>query len=469
MSDVKNYVIALLSKNGIEISAKNQHLLDEFTEIEGNIEKVNQIFNNQNEIMQDFRLKNRLHDINTQHVHLPNAMVGKAYEATVDLSVLGWDDFIFFKINGLDEIGLSYSETEKKIQGIPASSGDLKLVFQYKLAGDSETAMPHEKLVSLVINPDPKSLWKNIPSNQQDPYWKADEVTAFGALGEKHIVVASKRGRSHANVGSFRDDDFAFAHFPENDWSVVAVSDGAGSAKCSRKGSELAVNGIVDYFRAGFTPELLAEFDAVLKESQGNEPAEAQKKISAFAYKHLGGAALSIHKQLEEFAVKNEIELKDLHSTLIFALFKKYDFGYVVLTFGVGDCPIGVMNMQQTEIKLMNWLDVGEYGGGTRFITMPEIFSSDKFSSRIGFRIFDDFSYLFLMTDGIYDPKFVVEANLEKIENWKTFLHDLKGVNDTQTGVNFDPLNPAIESELSEWMDFWSPGNHDDRTLAVIF
>ena len=74
-----------------------------------------------------------------------------------------------------------------------------------------------------------------------------------------------------------------------------------------------------------------------------------------------------------------------------------------------------------------------------------------------------------LMTDGIYDPKFVVEANLEKIEKWQAFLEDLGGNNEEKITVEFTPENTEIATQLSAWMDFWSPGNHDDRTLAVIF
>lgn len=161
--------------------------------------------------------------------------------------------------------------------------------------------------------------------------------------------------------------------------------------------------------------------------------------------------------------------MKDLHATLIFALVKKYDFGYAILTFGVGDCPIGLLNKDLTEIKLMNWLDVGEFGGGTRFITMPEIFQSDKFSTRFGFKLVDDFSYLMLMTDGIYDPKFVVEANLEKIDKWNEFLEDLQGKNDDNCKVDLNKENAEINNQVSTWMDFWNPGNHDDKTLAIIY
>ena len=74
-----------------------------------------------------------------------------------------------------------------------------------------------------------------------------------------------------------------------------------------------------------------------------------------------------------------------------------------------------------------------------------------------------------LMTDGIYDPKFIVEANLEKIENWKAFLEDLDGKNDENIRVELKAENTELTTQLSAWMDFWSSGNHDDRTLAIIF
>jgi hypothetical protein len=73
------------------------------------------------------------------------------------------------------------------------------------------------------------------------------------------------------------------------------------------------------------------------------------------------------------------------------------------------------------------------------------------------------------MTDGIYDPKFVIEANLEKSEKWNEFLKDLKGENEDNIKVDFDSSNAEIASQLSDWMNFWSQGNHDDRTLAIVY
>ena len=117
----------------------------------------------------------------------------------------------------------------------------------------------------------------------------------------------------------------------------------------------------------------------------------------------------------------------------------------------------------------MNWLDVGEFGGGTRFITMPEIFQNEKFHTRFGFRLMPDFSYLVMMTDGVYDPKFVVEAALPNIQNWQAFFADLNGENEDKVKVELNAGNNEIKQQFSQWMDFWSPGNHDDRTLVLVF
>jgi hypothetical protein len=100
---------------------------------------------------------------------------------------------------------------------------------------------------------------------------------------------------------------------------------------------------------------------------------------------------------------------------------------------------------------------------------MAEIFKNSKFATRLNFQLVDDFSYLVLMSDGLYDPKFVVESNLADIKKWQEFLADLQGKNEDQIKVGLDPGNKELVNQFSSWMDFWSPGNHDDRTLAIVF
>jgi hypothetical protein len=510
MSEVARYIQRLLEGKGLSVGNKYSKLYEEFITESGNIDAVRQILGNQTIIMNNWELKTKIQDIKEYSFKIPNGTVGKRYSASLDFSSPELSKISYTEFVGIESIGLAYDNESESINGIPEISGDYKIELKFRVNGEPENSALHSKLISIIINPDPKSLWKNISSDSNDVYWKKDSVCDFQSFGFKNIVVSSKRGRSHANVGSFRDDDYAFKFYENTGWSVVSVSDGAGSAKFSRKGSEISCQSVLKYFEELLTEEEAVKIDQLFNENflkeeeslqneniENSEPINGDVRyetpeeesditnsndvntkttkeystgeLSKYIYGMMGNASRYVHNQLHEFAQGNDMTLKDLHSTLIFVLFKKYEFGYVFLSFGVGDCPIGIINKDETEFKLMNWLDVGEHGGGTRFITMPEIFSSEKFYTRINLKVMDEFSFLFLMTDGIYDPKFIVEANLEKLECWKSFIRDLEGNNDDKLMVEFDKNNIGIAEQLSVWMDFWSSGNHDDRTLMIIF
>ncbi|MBA9075095.1 serine/threonine protein phosphatase PrpC [Flavobacterium gossypii] len=463
MTNTKKYIQQLLVLKEINISPKNEQAFQEFVSKEENISKVKLIQELQKQMAKDWELINRKLDIQNQQILFPNGTVGKEYLAPLDFDLLDLSDLNSISIDGLEIFGLAYNPDKKYISGIPLESGNLKFNLFYKINED-DTNEFYQKTLSIIFNPDPKSLWKSIPSNTEDVYWKKDDVSEFYSLEEKSVVVASKRGRSHANKGSFRDDDYAIKHFPENNWSLIAVSDGAGSAVLGRKGAEIACNAVVTFFQKYFDENTASVFDQeVLNYRENTENSLREAKIQ------LLNASRFANQQIQDAANKIEVSSKDFHATLIFTLLKKFDFGYAILAFGVGDCPIGVISKDQTSVELMNKIDVGEFGGGTRFITMPEIFEDENFESRFSAVIVEDFSYFFLMTDGIYDPKFEVEANLKKIEKWNSFIEDLKGKNEDQLAVNFQNRNQETATQLSEWMDFWSPGNHDDRTLAIIY
>jgi serine/threonine protein phosphatase PrpC len=470
MDKTKHYLTSLFLSNNLAVTDKRKELFEAFAGDERTIELVNTIIQNQKTMVTDWKIKNRVEDIKQQSFMIPNGTVGKAYTATIDFEKNNWTDFSYFQLDHLDAVGgVAFDKESNTISGAPESSGEFKLSLKYRLNEEAEDSELHEKIIPFIVNPDPKSLWKNLPSDAEDEFWKADDTTAFGSIADRHIVVASKRGRSHANVGSFRDDDFAFCNLEHSGWSLAVVSDGAGSAKISRHGSKLACQYITHYFNTVLQGDQHEKLETLIIQNQ-TEPTEAIKKeLSLCIYNLIGGGAKKVHDQLADFAAANNYTINDLNSTFIFTLFKPFEFGTAVLTFGVGDCPIAIIPKDFSEVKLMNWLDVGEFGGGTRFITTTEIFASPKFASRINFKVIPDYAYMFLMTDGIYDPKFVVEANLEKVEKWKEFVEDLEGRNDAGTKVVLDPENKDIEKQLSEWMDFWSAGNHDDRTLMIIF
>lgn len=469
MNATEQYLQQLFANGNLPVTEARNKLLQQFCQDEVNSKAVTEILTYQNMLMDKWQLFNRITTIQEQPFTIPNATAGKPYEAVIDRDQQGWVDMEVIELNGLEDTGLQYDAETGSITGTPTAHGDRKLVLRYRLQQEPEEAEPHEKSIPLVINPNPRLLWKNLGSDATDLYWKEDDIAFTAPLGGKLLVAASKRGRSHANTGGFRDDDIAYGHFGQTGWSVIAVADGAGSAPLARQGAKLAVNAVVNYFTPALTGDGLPELELLLQEYNDGTGADTQKKLNQQIYTHLGKAALYAHKQLEAFAHTKEVALKDLHSTLLFVLLKQFAFGYAVLSFSVGDGVIGLVNTDQTAAMLMNRLDVGEFGGGTRFITMPEIFKNELFYTRFGCKVVDDFSHLFLMTDGIFDPKFVTEAALEKPEKWQELIRDLAGDNEDGKKVELNPDNTQVAEELSAWMDFWSAGNHDDRTLAIVF
>lgn len=423
-------------------------------------EQLQCISNAKQKIMQEATIYKEKEEFKEAHFMIKNANSKQAYEFVFDMEK--FPNITIKSISNLENIGLIFENNV--IKGIPAISNTFDLDIAFFHVNDEKNI--DIKTLQLFVNADPKDLWKNIPSPENAIFYKPEESSHKGTFIDKKIVIASKRGRSHAHEATFRDDDFAVNQLPA-EWNIISVSDGAGSAKMARYGSQLSTQSINDFFK---NEEVLNEIEknSILiynpsEETSKEIETEAKQNIIRLLYK----GVLNVYHLLNETAKEHSFSIKDLHATLIFTLVKKFDFGYVILSFGVGDCPINVINPEFSEVKLLNQMDVGEFGGGTRFITMKEIFN-DQISSRFGINCVKDFSKLVLMTDGIYDPKFVTENKLENLESWKSFFHDLDGNNEDGMKVDFEN-DETIDQQLLEWTDFWSKGNHDDRTLAIIY
>lgn len=419
-------------------------------------ELIKSISEQKKQIINQFKMYHQTEIFLEKYIPITNANAKKPYQYTFDTAA--FPDIEIIDIPNLSDIsGLTYDYQSFTIKGVPAfaTSIELEIVFIHKKNPKEEFI----KKIPFIVNADPKDLWKDIPSDPQMLYHKPDDDSFSGEFIDKKIVIASKRGRSHAHEGSARDDHFACQKL-FNDWQIVALADGAGSAKFARQGSKLATEKIIEYL-GNLT--ILEQLSDLVIQYFGQKEESISISIKKILYKEVK----NLYDYLSEFSKQENIELKDLNTTLIFVLAKKFDFGYVLLTFGVGDCPINLIT-ETNEVQLLNRMDIGEFGGGTRFITMSEIYSSPDMIHRFGIYNFTDFQKLILMTDGIYDPKFVVENKLEDIATWEKFLEDLDGKNEECTKVDF--LNDEnIEQQLLQWINFWSKGNHDDRTLAIVY
>ena len=280
----------------------------------------------------------------------------------------------------------------------------------------------------------------------------------------KDIVAASKRGRSHAHEGRPRDDDFKICHNVDNGWYVLAVADGAGSARYSRQGSKIAVE-----TASKFCTDALAsqgEFENVITAYHAQPDDTTRKPVADMIYRIVGTAAFRANRAIRDFQEQNNKDCtpKDFSTTLLLAICKKFDFGWFVASFWVGDGAMAIYNADTQYLKVLGEPDGGEYAGQTRFLTMDSIFANPTdIMKRLRFSIEDDFSALMLMSDGVSDAKFETDANLNRIEKWNELWADIN------SSVNLIDDNENSKEELLNWLDFWSPGNHDDRTIAILY
>lgn len=419
-------------------------------------------------------------------VRLPNAFEKQDYRGEVALPPCDSARFVLTGVTGVDEsqhgLKIEVDENKFSITGTPDLSAlrkdgqpapsEFTLTAKYRLEvdGASGGAYEGEKEFKLVIVSSSDTLWRDEPVNwDQMPeprYRNEDYATDSAALDgeEKHIVAASLRGRSHAQEGKPRDDAFRFA--TTHGWQVLAVSDGAGSACYSREGARLACEKAVAVCCERLDDESYRDgFEAHIKAlSATPDETDKRKPVGDSLYTLLCHAANQARQAIAQEAGLQGKETRTYAATLLLCVAKHFPFGWFVGSFWVGDGAIALYRRDTTPhtVYLMGEPDEGEYGGQTRFLTMSEVFSdASALYRRLRFRLVDDFSALFLMTDGVSDPKFETTNNLKNAEKWDALWDELTAAN---------ALTNAAESEqaLLEWLGFPSPGNHDDRTLLVL-
>lgn len=435
---------------------------------------VNKLWSEYNEHLMDERLiiENKVNDL---PITIPNASAKKPYSTTV---IIPCDELSDMELSGItkEEHGLEITKNADGrsflISGTPTVSGTFNLALRYKYKGIQLDRPYLERKLQIIINPDPRDLWKNILVPEGIEYPKEDAICEYvkvealaDGTPQKDIVAASKRGRSHAQEGKPRDDHFKLKHL-DNGWYIMAVADGAGSAKYSRHGSRVACEEAVNHCIVQLTgnkdfEEAIAKYNKLTKEGEN----DARKVVGDYIYKIVGTAAFKAHKAIDAEAKTKGVPSKIYATTLLLAICKRFPFGWFIASFWVGDGAICLYDRQAHTAKILGVPDEGEYAGQTRFLTMPEIFKdATSLYQRLRFNIIDDFTALFLMSDGISDPKFETDANLNNPDKWDALWDDLK-----ENGVELTDDNEASAQQLLNWLDFWSPGNHDDRTIAILY
>lgn len=449
-------------------------------------------------------------------VRLPNAMAGRPF--AVELS--GFEELSDTPADTRFEIpenlptGLHLSNS--LLSGTPAEPGEYEfslLMLTNSPSGplhpsgpfSPSPAAPAQPIrLQLTINPDPRSLWKNLPSDPSSQFPKPDTgiqtlgaLTPAGIWSEKSpipqpqppltVLGASLRGRSHAHTGAFRDDDMAMAWHPDQGWCVLAVADGAGSARFSREGSRLACQEILAFFTEAFSAPSCSSVNVTSISSPASpntRPTNREDSLTLLAEAHArapedAAPAAALHETLtrqfqaaaararlviEKTATVHAAELRDFHTTLITVLLHPLADGrWFAAAFSIGDGAAAVIGAPDGNPCLLTKADSGDFAGQTIFLTMDQAQSdSQALASRVKTAILPSFEAIALVTDGISDPLFPSDTTLADPAHW-----DHLWQKELQPLLTKNP-DPQIQAAaLLDWMSFHSPGHHDDRTLIL--
>ena len=391
-------------------------------------------------------------EIVNKTVYLKNARMSEPYLGQID--VPGLKGMRLLDDGGT---GLALDEETGTLSGQPGASGDFIVRVQGLLSGRRCNVV-----ANLAVIPDPRSLWISKPHDPTAPFAKEDEDSGVNR-GDLLCVAASKRGRSHAREGLFRDDDFALWTGGPGGWNIAVVADGAGSAKYSRRGSQIAVRTIVRDLPPLLEEHLTGQIDGLVAEYlKGVEGAE--DRISTQLYLSLATAAFNAAKAIGEEATRVDERAGAFSTTLVLSVARKGPHGWFIAGFSIGDGGAAIFDLPSRTVKTLTLADSGEFAGQTRFLQKSEFAAGyEEVAKRLFFDVRDGFTAVLAMTDGITDPKFPTDSAFASADVWCSFWET-----DLSQSVLLDRDNSAIERELLAWLDFWSPGNHDDRTIAIM-
>jgi hypothetical protein len=229
----------------------------------------------------------------------------------------------------------------------------------------------------------PKAVWQERePECKEDPY-PHTQVLDGGLVGGFRLLAASRRGKSHAHGGTYREDAFAMttgsAPAP---WWFLAVSDGAGSHSLSRVGSNLATKEAA---------RLVQKYAF-----RGETPKETVQRAAK-------GALQALQREAE----RRGRQLADFSCTLLLLLWK-HDEDEVAVTFQAGDGFIARVG-RDGSLELLAEADGEKVAGATHFLGSS--FVAQTWDRRFREHSPVDTAGFLVATDGVADDLVPLDAN----------------------------------------------------------
>ena len=384
---------------------------------------------------------------------LPNAKEKQPYSATIKSTNPLIETLKISDVKIPESLGLIFDNKNLTINGIPQVAGEFPIPFQYF----TSTNEIKSDVCLLIVNPNPQSLWqKNEPSIDL-PFRKNHEDKKYLLQANYSLIGCSRRGRSHEHNGTFRDDDFFVSPVEDfNEWSIMIVCDGAGSAKYSREGSRIVVRKVGEILQdqlKTLIPKIDEALDTIKPLQYDEISQKVYEEINLLLNPLLQQAINAAIDDIELEAKRIQGEFKDFSTTLLIGINRQRPNQTFITSFWMGDGAIAVYS--KDKIRLMGKPDGGQYAGQTSFLSRN---FANNMNDRMRCGFYDNVEAVIIMTDGISDPKFETDNGLANLELWNDLWREIQPM-----------LEEAdADQKLLDWMHFFTPGHHDDRTIAIM-
>jgi hypothetical protein len=278
------------------------------------------------------------------------------------------------------------------------------------------------------------AVWQELePTDATDPVPHEVPLLLEGVDGWQ-LAGASRRGKMHAHHGTYRED--AFAMDVVGPWHLVAVSDGAGSARLSRVGSHVVVGAAI----------------ATLKEILTAEREPSPERLNQALEEALQAAHAAVHREAKE----REQPVKEFSATFLLLVHGTAKDGHVIGSLQVGDGLIAIKYPDGTVEPLAE-RDSGAFGGETYFLTSkPAEAWLGRGEAR---RLEEPPEMLVAMSDGVADDFIPYEKHLPALfRNLDKIVAREEGYHDGDAA-----------QVLLQLIGYDKRGSFDDRTLVMLY
>jgi hypothetical protein len=273
----------------------------------------------------------------------------------------------------------------------------------------------------------PQWLYRPVPDAEPDPHPEHDarqEMTP----DESRLLAARVRGKKHKHEGTNCDDWFELGF--SGRWTVVAVSDGAGSKKFSRVGAKASCLEAVRILTAELGLLHVSNRDSLadLTRRDANQAAFIDAEIEAVQQKMhqaFQGAFAAVERAFKERAdnpayaklLGRRLAFEDLSGTLLVAAHTTVRVGGreqgLVVACQIGDGVVCALD-PKGAIILLGAPDSGAYSGETDFLTTRRQLEPANLPKKT-FAYAGPLRALLVMTDGVSDDYFPADPGMARL------------------------------------------------------